>query len=206
MSRSAVNRSMLAVAGLVLLVGGVLVLAGGLGLYGRPQLDMPHWWPLTWQDQPVVSDASRTRWTDRAWYWPTVIAVLVLAVAGALWWLFAQLHRSGPSTVTLPSPGTALVLRLRTRALEDALETETVALPEVARVKVKLTGGSKRPLLRAAVRLEPRGGPAGLLERFHTGPLAHARDSLGLPELPAELRLGVAGRRRAAAPKHPRVL
>ncbi|GAA0697895.1 alkaline shock response membrane anchor protein AmaP [Kitasatospora atroaurantiaca] len=196
---------MLAVAGLVLLVAGVLVLAGGLDLYGRLHLDMPQGWPLTSPDQPVVSYASRTRWTDKAWWWPTVITVLVLAVAGALWWLFAQLHRSGPSTVTLPAPGAGLVLRLRTSALEDALETETIALPEVARVRVKLTGGSRRPLVRAAVRLEAGGGPAGLVERFHTGPLAHARDSLGLPELPAELRLGVAGRRRAT-PRHPRVL
>ncbi|GAA2152208.1 alkaline shock response membrane anchor protein AmaP [Kitasatospora kazusensis] len=197
---------MLAVGGVLLLGAGLLVLAGGFGLYGRLHLHPAGWWPLTSPHQPVVSTASRTRWTERGWWWPTVITVLSLAVVGALWWLVAQLRRSGPGTVTLPTPpGRGPALRLRGRALEDALETETVDLPEVTRVRVRLTGNRRRLLLRAAVRLGQGGTPAALLDEFHTGPLAHARTSLALPDLPCELRLQVAGHAAARAPKRPRV-
>jgi hypothetical protein len=207
MSRSAVNRTLLAVAGIGLLGVGLLVLAGGLDLYGRLHLSMPGWWPLTSPDQPLVSNASRTRWVDRGWWWPTVITVLSLAVLGALGWLFAQLRRSGPSTVALPTPaGSGLVLHLRSRALEEAIEIETIALPEVDRVHARLLGRRDDLRVRAAIRLEAGGGPAEVLDRFYAGPLGHARTSLGLADLPAELRFEVAARRPAAGSKGPRVV
>ncbi|MDH6578489.1 alkaline shock response membrane anchor protein AmaP [Kitasatospora sp. MAP5-34] len=207
MSRSTVNRSILAVAGLLLLGGGLLVLAGSFDLYRRLHLGIPSWLPLGSPHEPLVSTASRTRWDDRGWWWPVVIAVLSLAVAAALWWLAAQLRRSGPGTVTLPTPpGAGPVLRLRGRALEDAIETETIALPEVTRIRVRLLGNRRRLLLRAAVRMQSSGTPADLLDDFHSGPLTHARTSLSLPELPCELRLQVAGRSSVRTPKPPRVL
>lgn len=145
MSRSTVNRVLLGVAAVLLLAAGALVLAGGLDLYARLGLDMPGWWPLTSPDQPVVSAGSRTRWADESWWWPAVIAGLALVVAGTAWWLLAQLRRSGPATIALPTPGASgLRLRLRTRALEEALETGTVVLPEVERVSVRLLRGPRR--------------------------------------------------------------
>ncbi|KJK57284.1 hypothetical protein [Saccharothrix sp. ST-888] len=207
MSRAAVNRAMVAVVGLFLLVGGVLVLAGGFDLYGRLGLRHPGWWPLTSPDQPLVSVASRTRWTDRDWWWPTVIGVLVLLLAGALWWTFAQLRRSGPAVLQLPAPDNGgVALRLRSRALEQAVEAETGDLPDVLGARVRLVGDQRRPLLRVVVRLRSSGRPDDLLERFHTGPLAHARTSLGLPDLPVDLRLRVATSGRKAEPEPPRVL
>lgn len=162
MSRSTVNRVLLGVAGLVLLAAGVLVLAGGLDLYRRLGVDPPSWWPLTSPDQPVVSAYSRTEWVnqswwaDRSWWWAVVIAGPAIVVAGAAWWLFAQLRRSGPATVAVPTPGASgLRLRLRSRALEEVLETGTVALPEVERAGVRLVRGRRHPRLRATVRLTP---------------------------------------------------
>ncbi|MGW4652581.1 alkaline shock response membrane anchor protein AmaP [Kitasatospora sp. NPDC004289] len=190
MSRATVNRALLLLAGAALLAGGVLVLAGGLDLYGRLGWTPPSWWPLTSPDQPVFSDASRTRWSGEAWWWPVVFAVLGLAVAGGLWWLFAQARRSGPTAVTLPVAAPGLTLRLRAKALADAVETETIALPEVARVRARLTGTPKRLRLCAAVRLTPDADPAATLEHLHDGPLAHARTTLAR-DLPAELRLRV---------------
>ncbi|MGV9267744.1 alkaline shock response membrane anchor protein AmaP [Kitasatospora sp. NPDC003701] len=199
MSRSTVNRVLLGVVGVLLLAAGVLVLAGGLDLYARLGLDMPGWWPLTSPDRPVVSAGSRTRWADESWWWPAVIAGLVLVVAGTAWWLFAQLRRSGPATIVLPTPGASgLRLRLRTRALEEALETGTVALPEVERVSVRLLRG--QPRLRAAVRLTPGGDPAELVEHFETGPRSNATASLGLADLPADLRIRVLAAKPATAP------
>ncbi|MFJ8434383.1 alkaline shock response membrane anchor protein AmaP [Kitasatospora sp. NPDC094019] len=196
MSRSAVNRLLLGVVGAVLLVVGVLVLAGGLDLYRRLGVDPPSWWPLTSPDRPVLSGHARTRWADRSWWWPAVIAGLSLVVLGTGWWLLAQLRRSGPTTVLLPTPGVSgLRLRLRTRALEEAVESGAVVLPEVERVGVRLVRGRRHPRLRAAVRMAPGGDPAALAEHFETGPRTGARASLGLPELPAELRIRVVAAR-----------
>ncbi|MFB7473871.1 alkaline shock response membrane anchor protein AmaP [Kitasatospora sp. NPDC056184] len=213
MSRGTVNRLLLGVVGLVLLAAGVLVLAGGLDLYSRLGVDPPSRWPLTSPDQPVLSARSRSRWAGESWWWPAVIAGLVVVVAGTAWWLVAQLRRSGPTTVVLPTPGApGLRLRLRTRALEEAVETGAVALPEVERVGVRLVRGSRHPRLRAAVRMTPGGDPAALAEHFETGPRAGARTSLGLPDLPADLRIRVVaarpevtGRRRRRG-KRPRVV
>ncbi|GJF30877.1 hypothetical protein KNE206_35770 [Kitasatospora sp. NE20-6] len=207
MSRSAVNRTILAVTGLALLVGGLAVLAGGLDLYHRLDVTMPHGWPLTKTYQPVLSDAERHNWSDRDWWWPVAIAVPALVVAGALWWLYTQLRRTGPGTVTVPVPdGDGTALRLRTRALADAVETEAVALPDVEKVSVTVVGTARRPSVRAALRLVPGGGVGDVVDALDAGPLENARTSLGLDALPAELRLKVSARRRRAGPKPPRVV
>ncbi|MFG2822146.1 alkaline shock response membrane anchor protein AmaP [Kitasatospora sp. NPDC048365] len=205
MSRTAVNRTVLAVAGLVLLALGVLVLLGGLDVYGRLGVTVPDWWPWTSPDQPVLSEASRTRWTDESWWWPVAIAVPAVVVAGCLWWLFAQARRSGPAGIDLPSPAGPrghFALHVRSRAIEDAVERATVALPDVARVRVRVAGRPHRPYLRAAVRMESGGGAADLLARYYTGPLEGARTSLGLAALPSEFRLRVTGRRTSAGRDH----
>ncbi|MFD0276759.1 alkaline shock response membrane anchor protein AmaP [Kitasatospora sp. NPDC127111] len=214
MTRTTVNRVLIGAVGLVLLATGLLVLAGGLDLYGRLGADPPSGWPLTAPDQPVVGEGSRTRWAEQSWWSPpAVIAVLAVVVAGAAGWLFAQLRRSGPATVAVPTPGASrLRLRLRSRALEHALETGTAALPEVERAGVRLIRGPRHPRLRATVRLTPGGDPAALVEHFETGPRTDARTSLGLAELPADVRIRVvpakpaaAVRRRGGRRRHPRV-
>ncbi|MER7751883.1 alkaline shock response membrane anchor protein AmaP [Kitasatospora sp. NPDC097643] len=216
MRRTAVNRVLLGVVGAVLLAVGVLVLAGGLDVYGRLGVDPPDWWPLTSPDQPVVSVDSRTRWVAQSWWWPTVIIGLSVLVVGMVWWLLAQLRRSGPAALVVPTPGaTGLRLRINTRALEEALESGTATLPEVERADVHLVRAPKHPRLRGAVRLTPGGDPAALMEHFETGPRADACGSLGLPELPADLRIRVLQAapvsrrrrfwRRRRHPRHPRV-
>ncbi|MFD5919356.1 alkaline shock response membrane anchor protein AmaP [Kitasatospora sp. NPDC058201] len=214
MSRSTVNRVLVGAVGVVLLVAGLLVLAGGLDLYRRLGVDLPDRWPQASPDRPVIGGRARTRWVAEAWWWPAVIAGLAVVVVGTAWWLLAQLRRSGPATVPVPTPGTpGLRLRLRTGALEDALETGTVALPEVERVGVRLLRGARHPRLRAAVRMTSGGDPAALAEHFETGPRTDALVSLGLSDLPADLRIRVvparhetAARRGGRRDKHPRVL
>ncbi|KDN82534.1 hypothetical protein [Kitasatospora cheerisanensis] len=208
MSRRAVNRTLLAVVGLLLLAGGVLVLLGGLDVYRHLGVTPPPHWPFTSPDQPVLSTASRTRWKDETWFWPVAIAVPALVVIGGLWWLFSQLRRGGPAGVDLPSPAAPgrphFALHVRSRAVEDAIETETVALPEVDRVTVRVTGAARRPEVHTVLRLTPGADTAALVDAYRTGPVEHARHSLGLATLPAELRLRMA-RPRKNRTKTPRV-
>ncbi|MEV7773143.1 alkaline shock response membrane anchor protein AmaP [Kitasatospora sp. NPDC086791] len=201
MSRVLVNRVLLGVVGVALLGVGVLVLLGGFDLYRRAGAQPPQWWPLTSPHQPVVSARSRGRWVSSSWWWPTVIGGLVVLMAGTAWWLVAQLRRTGLKSIAVPTPGVSgLRLRVHAGALEEALETGTVVLPEVERVRVRLVRAPRHPRLRGAVRLTPGGDPAALVEHFEDGPRIDARGSLGLPELPADLRIRVL----QAAPAEPR--
>ncbi|MFJ9777377.1 alkaline shock response membrane anchor protein AmaP [Kitasatospora sp. NPDC101157] len=202
MRRTVVNRVLLGLVGAVLLGAGVLVLAGGLDLYRRLGVHPPAWWPLTSPDQPVVSARSRGRWVGSSWWWPTVIGGLSVLLVGTAWWLVAQLRRTGLPWIDVPTPGAGgLRLKVGASALEEALEQGTAVLPEVERAGVRLVRAPGHPRLRGAVRLTPGGDPVGLVEHFEDGPRADAVRSLGLAELPAELRIRVlqeapAGKRR----------
>ncbi|MDH6134349.1 hypothetical protein P3T37_003752 [Kitasatospora sp. MAA4] len=207
MSRVTVNRVLLGLAGLVLLVGALLVLAGGLDLYRVWHLGQPSWWPLHSPHRPVLSEAARTRWRNRLWWWPVVIGGLTVVAALAFAWLLAQLRRSSPTELALETPQRpGLTLRLRRAALIQALEAGAGALPEVARARVRLAGRLPRLQVRAQLLLDPGADVPATVGELEAGPLAQARTVLGgSTELPLDLRLRVSGppRTRARAPRHP---
>ncbi|MDH6113488.1 hypothetical protein P3T36_001633 [Kitasatospora sp. MAP12-15] len=209
MSRVTVNRVLLGLVGLVLLVVALLVLAGGLNLYRVWHLGQPSWWPLTRPGQPVLSHAARTRWRHREWWWPVVIAVLTLVAAVSFGWLLAQLRRTSPTELALPTPGTpGLTLRVRCSALAAVIATGAEALPEVRRARVRLAGRGSRTQLQAQLLLEPGADVAATVRELQAGPVAQARAVTGgqapLP-LPLELRLRVASPAsgRVRQPRHP---
>ncbi|MEW2059191.1 alkaline shock response membrane anchor protein AmaP [Streptomyces sp. NPDC007002] len=180
--RSTVNRVLLALAGLVLVVVGGAVLATGLGA------SVPSWWPWDGRGDVLLSAADRQRWRDDGWWWPTVIAVLAVLVVLALWWFLAQFRR-GRLTEVLVDSGDGEGARLRGRALEGVLAAESGELDGVARAQAMLTGRRTAPRSRLRLQLEPHAAPLGTLQAAADGALAHARDSAGLDELPAEVRL-----------------
>ncbi|MEV1047417.1 alkaline shock response membrane anchor protein AmaP [Streptomyces sp. NPDC049916] len=180
--RSTVNRVLLALAGLVLVVLGGAVLAAGLGA------SVPSWWPWDGKGDVLLSDADRGRWRDEGWWWPTVIAVLAVLVVLALWWLLAQLRRGRLAEVLVDS-GDGEGARLRGRALESALAGEAGELDGVSRANAALTGRRTAPRARVRLLLEPHAAPLGTLNAVADGALTHARQSAGLAELPAEVRL-----------------
>ncbi|MFJ9625569.1 alkaline shock response membrane anchor protein AmaP [Streptomyces sp. NPDC101181] len=180
--RSTVNRVLLALAGLVLVVLGGAVLAAGLGA------SVPSWWPWDGKGDVLLSDADRGRWRDEGWWWPTVIAVLAVLVVLALWWLLAQLRRGRLAEVLVDS-GDGEGARLRGRALESALAGEAGELDGVSRAHAALTGRRTAPRARVRLLLEPHAAPLGTLNAVADGALTHARQSAGLAELPAEVRL-----------------
>ncbi|MCX4785867.1 MULTISPECIES: alkaline shock response membrane anchor protein AmaP [unclassified Streptomyces] len=177
-----VNRVLLGLAGLVLICVGGAVLAAGLSL------SVPSWWPWYDKGDVLLSQADRDRWRGEGWWWPTVIAVLAVVVVLALWWLLAQLRRARLAEVLVDS-GDGEGALLRGRALEGVLAQEAGTLDGVARAQVTLTGRRSSPHARIRLLMEPHAAPDEALGRLTDEALAHARDSAGLAELPAEVRL-----------------
>lgn len=177
-----VNRVLLGLAGLVLVCVGGGVLAAALGL------SVPSWWPWYGKHDVLLSDADRGRWRSEGWWWPVVIAVLAVLVVLALWWLLAQLRRARLAEVLVDS-GDGQGALLRGRALENVLAEEAGALDGVARAQAVLTGRRSAPQARIRLLMEPHAAPDEALGRLTDEALAHARDSAGLAQLPAEVRL-----------------
>ncbi|ARI56720.1 MULTISPECIES: alkaline shock response membrane anchor protein AmaP [unclassified Streptomyces] len=180
--RPTVNRILLALAGLVLIVVGGAVLAAGLGAA------VPSWWPWDGRTDVLLSAADRGRWRDEGWWWPTVIAVLAVLVVLALWWFLAQFRRGRLAEVLVDS-GDGEGARIRGRALEGVLAEEAGEVDGVARAQAALTGRRTAPRARVRLLMEPHAAPARALNAVADGALVHARESAGLEELPAEVRL-----------------
>ncbi|MGX1547075.1 alkaline shock response membrane anchor protein AmaP [Streptomyces adustus] len=189
--RPSLNRSLLALAGLVLLGGGLLILFAGLDLYRRHDLVPPAGWLLTTPADVLLGSADRTRWSSQGWWWPAVIAALVLTALLALWWLLAQLSRRRPGSMPVGGTSPQEGVELRDRALSDAIAAESGALPGVDDAAVRITGRPGHHRTHIRLTLTPEGAPGATLAALCDGPLSTARRSTGLPAPPTEVRLQV---------------
>jgi hypothetical protein len=188
--RSALNRSLLALAGLVLLGGGLLIFFAGLDVYRWHGLVPPAGWPLTTPADVLLGSADRARWSSQGWWWwPAVIAALVLTALLALWWLLAQLRRRRPGSLPVGGTPPPDGVELRDRALSDAIAAEAGALPGVDDAAVRITGRPAQHRTRIRLTLSPEGAPGTTLTALCAGPLSTARRCTGLPDPPTEVRL-----------------
>ncbi|MEU2880019.1 MULTISPECIES: alkaline shock response membrane anchor protein AmaP [unclassified Streptomyces] len=191
--RTAANRVLLALAGLVLFGGGLLILAAASDAYRRQDLAPPGGWPLTAPDDVLLGSADRERWSSQGWWWwPAVIAALVLVAVLALWWLVSQFRRRHPGVVTVGGTPPREGVELDDRALGDAIAAQAAALPDVQHADVRITGSPARPRARVALTLAPDGSPDAVLDGLCAGPLETAQRSTGSPQPPTEVRLSVA--------------
>ncbi|MFF5447976.1 alkaline shock response membrane anchor protein AmaP [Streptomyces sp. NPDC012888] len=190
--KSAVNRSLLALTGLVALGTGLLVLAGGFDVYRRWRLAPGAGMPWDAPRDVLLGTADRTRWSGEWWWWPAVIAVLALIVLLALWWLLAQLRRTHPGRVPVGSPPDVDGAVLREGALGEALESDAGRQRGVQGAKARMDGSSRHPEAHLDLTLAPGGAPGPVLQDLSEGPLQRLRDSTGHPDLPATARLRVA--------------
>ncbi|MFJ2721229.1 alkaline shock response membrane anchor protein AmaP [Streptomyces sp. NPDC087437] len=192
MPRPLLNRSLLALAGLVLLGGGLLILFAGFDVYRRHALVPPVGWPLTTPDDVLLGSGDRARWSGQGWWWPAVIAALALVALLALGWLLAQLRRHRPGMLSVGGTPPQEGVELRDRALSDAIAAEAGALPGVEHAAVRITGRPARPRTRVRLTLTPQRAPGAALDALCEGPLRTAHRSTGFPDMPAEVRLQVA--------------
>ncbi|PZH02065.1 alkaline shock response membrane anchor protein AmaP [Streptomyces sp. NTH33] len=191
--RPALNRSLLALAGLVLLGGGLLILFAGFDVYRRHDLVPPVGWPLTAANDVLLGSADRARWSSQGWWWwPAVIAALVLVALLALWWLLAQLRRRRPGALPVGGTPPQEGVELRDQALGDAIAAEAGALPGVEHAAVRITGRPAHPRTRVRLTLTPQAAPGAALGALCEGPLRTAHRSTGCPHMPTEVRLQVA--------------
>ncbi|AWW35806.1 MULTISPECIES: hypothetical protein [Streptomyces] len=191
--RPVLNRSLLALAGLVLLGGGLLILFAGLDIYRRHGVVPPVGWPLTTPDDVLLGSADRARWSSQGWWWwPAVIAALVLVALLALWWLLAQLRQRRPGALPVGNTPPQDGVELRDRVLSDAIAAEAGALPGIEDAAVRITGRPARPLTRVRLVLSPQTEPDAALEALREGPLRTAGRSTGSGPIPTEVRLEVA--------------
>ncbi|MFB7575611.1 alkaline shock response membrane anchor protein AmaP [Streptomyces sp. NPDC056165] len=190
--RPVVNRSLLALAGLVLLGGGLLILFAGFDVYRRHDLVPPSGWPLTTPGDVLLGSADRARWSSQGWWWwPAVIAALALVALLALGWLLAQLRRRHPGALSVGGTPPQEGVELRDRALSDAIAAEAGALPEVEHAAVRITGRPADPRTHVRLTLTPQRAPGAALHALCEGPLRTAHRSTGFPDMPTEVRLQV---------------
>ncbi|OEU96955.1 alkaline shock response membrane anchor protein AmaP [Streptomyces oceani] len=183
-----VNRVLLALLGLVFLTLGLGVLFGGLDLARRWGVDLSGISPWSGPHDVLLTEADRVRWRDREWWWPVVFVALGLLAALLLWWCAAQLRRRRLSEIVVDS-GDGESALLRARAFERVLAAEAESLPGVDRARVVVRGRRTRPRAWVNLTLVAHAEPAVAAEELRTGALARARESAGLTELPAEVRL-----------------
>ncbi|MGW7450927.1 alkaline shock response membrane anchor protein AmaP [Streptomyces sp. NPDC054787] len=190
--KSAVNRVLLAVTGVVLFGAGLLMLAGGFDLYRRWNLRPPDDWPLSTPHAVLLGEAGRTRWTDEGWWWPVVIAALAVVLLLALWWLLAQVRRRHPGPIPVGGPPATDGVELRESALSDALAADVRRQPGVRHARVRMTGRADRPEAHVDLTLTPDSEPGPVLQALYAGPVERARRSTGRAGLRARARLRVA--------------
>ncbi|MFF3420193.1 hypothetical protein ACFYW9_36835 [Streptomyces sp. NPDC002698] len=149
--RPVLNRSLLALAGLVLLGGGLLILFAGLDIYRRHDLAPPADWPLITPNDVLLGSADRARWSSQGWWWwPAVIALLALVALLALWWLLVQYR--GTPTGRAPQTAPRPVSRVPPAGFEPATPASGFrSHPRTAGVRL-VRGRHHRVLTVAAVR------------------------------------------------------
>ncbi|GAA2566258.1 MULTISPECIES: hypothetical protein [Streptomyces] len=190
-SRNAVNRTLLALTGTVLLAGGGWLALTADAVAGR----LPAGWPAPDAGTVLLDRPGLAEPRGHGWWTPVVVAGTALALLLCLAWFLAQLRRGGGRRLPLAGPP----LTLRTRALADAVARRAEATDGVDRAHVHLPAGKKRSRARVRVLLEPGAAPGPVLERLAHGPLDEARASLAPHPLRTRVRVGVRSARERRA-------
>jgi hypothetical protein len=175
------NRSLLAVIGVLLLAGGAFVLLTGLGvLHVRPAAAAL----VTTSAQPLD--------------WVPYIATVAAIVLGLLClrWLAAQgLRRPKTGTWHLARDRDHGDTRLSAAIATDPLVTDIEGYPGVSGASASLTGGRANPRLYVTVAADPEVDLGSLRGQIAEHAVGRLRQALELDHLPAQIQFQLTGSR-----------
>lgn len=182
------NRTLLALIGLILLVAGAAGLAFGLGQLGPvlPGLDPAA--PLLPEGATVLP-------------WVPWVAIIAAAVVGLLClrWLLAQtLRRPGTGTWSLRGSAPDGSTTLLADAAADAVATDIEGYAGVRKAIATLAGTREAPLLQLEVTTEENAPVGALRDRITSHALPRLRAALDLDDVPTSLLLRVDAARSTA--------
>ncbi|MCA0144003.1 alkaline shock response membrane anchor protein AmaP [Blastococcus sp. LR1] len=170
-----VNRTILALLGLLLLAAGGLGLALGFGAFGDG-------------DQPVLPQPVRDFARNQPWFWWAVAAVCLLLALLGLRWLLAQLHTDRIGRLELTTDDRDGLTTVHTSALADAVEAEAESLRGVAGASAHvLDRGGRRVAL--AVDLTDYADIAEVRQALEDRLVSNMRQALDDPQLPVDIEL-----------------
>ncbi|GGZ80341.1 hypothetical protein GCM10010371_44840 [Streptomyces subrutilus] len=189
-ARNAVNRIVLAGAGVLLLAGGAGVLAADPALSSV----LPDRVPRFADGSRPVDPAALADWRRLEAWTPGVGAGLLVVALLAAALLLLQARRGRVRRLPLERPGA----ELSTGALREAVEDGLDAVPGVERASVRITGRPAEPVLRIALDLADTARPAEVAARVADTAVAGARAFLAPRRVRAEVRCTV---RRGVPPR-----
>lgn len=185
------DRTLVILAGLVLLAVGVLVVLLGAGVFGvyraqRPLIDpeISSW---------IADNAVLARWI-------AIVGGIVLLVVGLIWAVRSLRPEPRPDVLLSGVPGQRLTVEHS--AIADAVRGDAEAIDGVSRARVRLVGDQLRPALRMTLWLVEDADVRDVWAEVDGRVLARARQAFAVDALPTAVRIEL----DAAAAKTPRVL
>ena len=122
---NAVNRTVLALLGLLLLAAAGLGLAHSFGAFGTG-------------DRPLLPQPVRDYARDQGWFWWAVAGGCLLLALVGLWWLLAQLRTDRVGRLDLTTDDRDGLTTVHAGAVTDAVEAEVEGLRGVAGASASL--------------------------------------------------------------------
>ncbi|MFK0175152.1 hypothetical protein ACIQVR_04195 [Streptomyces xanthochromogenes] len=157
-ARTAVNRTVLAGAGLTLLTGGTYLAAARAPIADR----LPHGWPAPATDAVLLDSGTLADLRAQGWWTPAVITAGVLATVLLGWWLLWQLHPRRRARLPLAVPRGDL----RTRALEDVIAERAMSINGISRCRARLYVRRRRLHLHLRIWLDTGTAPDTVIEQL----------------------------------------
>ena len=160
------NRTWLAILGVLLLLGGLLALAIGTGLAATVTTSAP-----TSSTRVIGSGAAQTFASNGA-----VILVLVIALVAALLglrWLLAQVPRTNAAAaLRLQDDAASGITTVEPSVLTDAVSRQVQGLPGVTSASAVMRGTADSPELTVTLTANDHTDVPALLRALQTGPVA----------------------------------
>lgn len=184
-----VDRTVVALLGLLLLAGGVLGLVRSAGGFGRAAADAA----LVTDGQ--VSLAERYS----PWTWVALAVAGALVALLALRWLMAQLRTDGLRTLDLEPDDAHGTTTLQSSAVSTAVREEVEGYRGVSGASASLHDDPHHPRLELRVDVDDRADLVEVRRRVEQEAVAHVRQALELDTLSTRLVLRPGGARRRPA-------